>query len=217
LIRQLKGVQKWRREETRHGKRAEGGVTQKPGDWPKVMRPQLIIRNHAQLSCAPPLCLAENVSARRPAARRHQLTGGIAHDFNKLLKMLDRRVDPARRQRLMSVMQQAAQSAAGLTRKLLVFSRRQDLNPEAVDIAYQIGGMREVLDRSLRGDVHVRFHFPETLWPVEVDRSELELVVLNLAVNARDAMPQGALSPSRRRMHPASMMAIWWGTMCACR
>ena len=51
--------------------------------------------------------------------------------------------------------------------------------------------MRELLDRSLRGDVHVEFDFPEGLWPVEVDPGELELVVLNLAVNARDAMPNG--------------------------
>jgi CheY-like chemotaxis protein len=55
----------------------------------------------------------------------------------------------------------------------------------------QIGGMRELLDRSLRGDVHVEFDFPEGLWPVEVDPGELELVILNLAVNARDAMPNG--------------------------
>jgi signal transduction histidine kinase len=60
-----------------------------------------------------------------------------------------------------------------------------------VDIARQIGGMRELLDRSLRGDVHVTFDFADDLWPIEVDPGELELVVLNLAVNARDAMPNG--------------------------
>jgi CheY-like chemotaxis protein len=60
-----------------------------------------------------------------------------------------------------------------------------------VDVARQIGGMRELLDRSLRGDVQVEFAFAEDLWPVEVDPGELELVVLNLAVNARDAMPNG--------------------------
>ncbi|MBV9198517.1 MAG: response regulator, partial [Alphaproteobacteria bacterium] len=127
-----------------------------------------------------------------------QLTGGVAHDFNNLLMvisggldMLDRQTDPARRRRLMDGMVQAAQRGASLTRQLLAFSRRQTLRPEPVDVAAQMGGMRELLDRSLRGDVHVEFDFPETLWPVEVDPGELELVILNLAVNARDAMPNG--------------------------
>jgi signal transduction histidine kinase/CheY-like chemotaxis protein len=127
-----------------------------------------------------------------------QLTGGVAHDFNNLLMvisggldMLDRQTDPARRRRLMDGMIKAAQRGASLTRQLLAFSRRQPLRPEAVDVAQQIGGMREILDRSLRGDVHVEFEFPDQLWPVEVDPGELELVILNLAVNARDAMPDG--------------------------
>jgi len=127
-----------------------------------------------------------------------QLTGGVAHDFNNLLMvisggldMLDRQTDPNRRRRLMEGMIQAAQRGASLTRQLLAFSRRQTLRPEPVDVAMQIGGMRELLDRSLRGDVHVEFDFPDQLWPVEVDPGELELVILNLAVNARDAMPNG--------------------------
>jgi len=127
-----------------------------------------------------------------------QLTGGVAHDFNNLLmvisgglEMLDRQKDPARRRRLMDGMMQAAQRGAGLTRQLLAFSRRQKLHPEPLDVADQIGGMRELLDRSLRGDVHVEFDFPHELWPIEVDPGELELVILNLAVNARDAMPNG--------------------------
>jgi len=127
-----------------------------------------------------------------------QLTGGVAHDFNNLLmvisgglEMLERQPDPARRRRLMDGMHQAAQRGAGLTRQLLTFARRQELKPEPLAIARQIGGMRELLDRSLRGDVQVDFQFAEDLWPVEVDPSELQLVVLNLAVNARDAMPNG--------------------------
>ncbi|MCJ9705065.1 MULTISPECIES: ATP-binding protein [unclassified Bradyrhizobium] len=127
-----------------------------------------------------------------------QLTGGVAHDFNNLLMvisggldMLDRQTDPNRRRRLMEGMVQAAQRGASLTRQLLAFSRRQKLRPQPVDVAAQIGGMRELLDRSLRGDVHVEFDFPDSLWPVEVDPGELELVMLNLAVNARDAMPNG--------------------------
>lgn len=127
-----------------------------------------------------------------------QLTGGVAHDFNNLLmvisgglEMLDRQTDPARKKRLMDGMRQAAARGSGLTRQLLAFSRRQKLEPQTVDLERQIGGMRELLDRSLRGDVEVAFDFAAGLWPVEVDASELELVVLNLAVNARDAMPNG--------------------------
>jgi signal transduction histidine kinase/CheY-like chemotaxis protein len=127
-----------------------------------------------------------------------QLTGGVAHDFNNLLMvisggldMLERQASPARRELLLQGMRQAALRGAGLTRQLLAFSRRQELKPEPVDVARQIGGMRELLDRSLRGDVHVTFEFTPDLWPVEVDPGELELVVLNLAVNARDAMPNG--------------------------
>jgi len=129
-----------------------------------------------------------------------QLTGGIAHDFNNLLmvisgglEMVERQTDPARRQRLMDGMRQAAQRGAGLTKQLLAFSRRQELKPEPVDLKRQIGGMQELLDRTLRGDVQVDFEFEDDLWPVAVDPGELELVILNLAVNARDAMPNGGI------------------------
>lgn len=127
-----------------------------------------------------------------------QLTGGIAHDFNNLLtvisgglEMLRRNKDPKRRDRLMDGMQQAAQRGATLTKQLLAFSRRQELKPEPIDVAHQIGGMRELLNRSLRGDVV--FEFADDLWAVEVDAGELEFVVLNLTVNARDAMPNGGI------------------------
>jgi signal transduction histidine kinase/ActR/RegA family two-component response regulator len=127
-----------------------------------------------------------------------RLTGGIAHDFNNILmvlsgglEMLDRLTDPPKRQRLMEGMLHAARRGAGLTRQLLSFSRRQQLTPTVLNIAQQIGGMRDLLDRSLRGDLHVEVDFPDALWPVEADPGELELVVLNLAVNARDAMPNG--------------------------
>ena len=86
-------------------------------------------------------------------------------------------------------MRQAAQRGSALTKQLLAFSRRQALKPEPLNVARQIGKMRDLLDRSLRGDVHVSFEFPNDLWTVEVDAGELELVVLNLAVERarRDA------------------------------
>jgi signal transduction histidine kinase/ActR/RegA family two-component response regulator len=129
-----------------------------------------------------------------------QLTGGVAHDFNNLLQVISgglqimgRPGDPAGRERVFTAMKQAVERGAGLCRQLLAFARRQPLRPEAVDLKRLIVGMRELLDRSLRGDVQFRCEFAERLWPVEVDPGELELVILNLAVNARDAMPAGGI------------------------
>ena len=129
-----------------------------------------------------------------------QLTGGVAHDFNNLLMviaagldMLERRSNSDDRRRITEAMRQATQRGAKLTRQLLTFSRTEQLKPEVIDLADQIGSMRELLDRSLGGEVNVQLEFSEELWPVEVDPGELELAVLNLAVNARDAMPKGGI------------------------
>jgi signal transduction histidine kinase/ActR/RegA family two-component response regulator len=138
-----------------------------------------------------------------------QLTGGVAHDFNNLLMviaggldMLESAIDPARRARVLAGMRQAAQRGASLTRQLLAFSRRQPLAPEPVDLARQIGDMSELLHRSLRGDVEVELDFEPGLWPTAVDPGELELVILNLAVNARDAMAEGGTITIRARNAP---------------
>ncbi len=127
-----------------------------------------------------------------------QLTGGVAHDFNNLLtvisgglQMLERSRDPARTQRLMDGMHQAVERGAGLTRQLLAFSRRQSLRPEPIALPPMVEKMRDLLDRSLRGDIRVETGFPDGLWPVEADPGELQLALLNLCVNARDAMPIG--------------------------
>lgn len=129
-----------------------------------------------------------------------QLTGGVAHDFNNLLmvisgglSLLERPIEPERRQRILSQMRQAAERGASLSRQLLTFARRQPLNPQPVDLGRQVEGMRELLDRALRGDVHVKTEFSEDLWPIKVDPAELELMILNLCVNARDAMPNGGV------------------------
>ena len=126
-----------------------------------------------------------------------QLTGGIAHDFNNLLMVISGGLDmlpkasPDKRERLTSGMRNAVDRGAGLCRQLLSFSRRKALAVEVVDVEEQITGMSALLDRTLRGDVDVETRFTEELWPVEVDPAELELVLLNLCVNARDAMPDG--------------------------
>jgi PAS domain S-box-containing protein len=129
-----------------------------------------------------------------------QLTGGVAHDFNNLLmviagglSLLERPGDAQRRLRVIAQMRQATERGASLSRRLLAFSRRQPLNPEPVDLHRQIDGMRELLDRTLRGDVEVRTELADDLWPIKVDPAEWELVVLNLCVNARDAMPDGGV------------------------
>jgi PAS domain S-box-containing protein len=127
-----------------------------------------------------------------------QLTGGVAHDFNNLLQVISgglqivgRQGDPARREQIVRTMKQAIERGAGLCRQLLAFSRRQTLKAEPVDLRQLIAGMQELLQGSLRADVHVHCDFSEQLWPVEVDCGEFELVILNLALNARDAMPKG--------------------------
>ena len=138
-----------------------------------------------------------------------QLTGGVAHDFNNLLMVISGGLEvmdslaPARREKVIAGMRHAVEKGAGLSRQLLAFSRRQPMRPEPLDLAYKIGGMREMLDRSLRGDVHVEVDFASGLWPVEVDPGQLELVVLNLAVNARDAMPGGGTIRIGARNAPA--------------
>jgi signal transduction histidine kinase/CheY-like chemotaxis protein len=125
-----------------------------------------------------------------------QLTGGIAHDFNNLLmvitaglNMIEKR--PARSAEVIDAMQKAAARGARLTHQLLAFSRRQALKPQAIDLYHYLDEMSELLDRSLRGDVHVETQLADNLWPITADPAELQLVILNLAVNARDAMPNG--------------------------
>jgi PAS domain S-box-containing protein len=127
-----------------------------------------------------------------------QLTGGVAHDFNNLLavvtagiSLLARTEDPARREKLLASIAQAAQRGADLTRRLLTFARRQALRPEPVALGPWLGEIEVLLSRSLRADITVRIDAPEKLWPVLADPSEMELALTNLALNAQDAMPRG--------------------------
>ena len=128
-----------------------------------------------------------------------QLTGGVAHDFNNLLmavlgslNLLEKRLpeDP-RSHRLLQNAVQGAQRGAALTQRLLAFSRRQELKPEAVDIPGLVSGMKELLERALGRGVDLQTQFEGGLPPVLVDANQLELALLNVALNARDAMPAG--------------------------
>jgi PAS domain S-box-containing protein len=127
-----------------------------------------------------------------------RLTGGVAHDFNNLLavfanglQLLQRNVSSEQRERVYAAMRRAVARGTGLTHQLLAFTRRQAINPESVDLAAHLRGMRDILERSVSGDIRVEMKFEIDLWPVEIDVGEFELAMLNLFANARDAMPGG--------------------------
>lgn len=128
-----------------------------------------------------------------------QLTGGIAHDFNNLLmaimgslEILRKRMpdDPALRPLLDNALQGAERGAA-LTSRMLAFSRRQELNMRPVDVPSLVAGMMDFLERSLRSTMRIETHFPPDLPHVLTDGVQLETALLNLVVNARDAMSEG--------------------------
>lgn len=129
-----------------------------------------------------------------------QLTGGIAHDFNNLLtavlgslELLARRLHPAepRIARLLDTAIRGAQRGAGLTQRLLAFGRRQPLRPAPVDVLALVQGMSDLLRTSLGASIESTMRFATGLPAAHVDPSQLELALLNLVVNARDAMPSG--------------------------
>jgi PAS domain S-box-containing protein len=128
-----------------------------------------------------------------------QLTGGIAHDFNNLLTAILGSLEIARKRvdedasmtRLLDNAIGAAQRGAALTQRMLAFARRQELHLEAVDIPALVRGMTELLERSLGPSVMIETRFPLNLPWVSADSNQLEMALLNLAVNARDAMSEG--------------------------
>ncbi|MDB5438317.1 MAG: histidine kinase, partial [Caulobacteraceae bacterium] len=129
-----------------------------------------------------------------------QLTGGVAHDFNNLLTVIIGGLDTIKRskpgdeiriKRAADMALQGAQRAAGLTNRLLAFSRRQPLKPEPTDLNIVMRNMTELLHRTLGEAVELEGILAPRLWSVEVDPNQLESAILNLALNARDAMPEG--------------------------
>ncbi|WP_236024756.1 ATP-binding protein [Arenibaculum pallidiluteum] len=127
-----------------------------------------------------------------------QLSGGVAHDFNNLLqamsaclRMIERRSPAPEIAPLIEAGRQAVDRGAKLTQQLMAFARRQALRPEPVDVAEVLLGMSELLSRALRADIRFEVDLERGLWPIEVDPTQFELAVINLAVNARDAMPEG--------------------------
>ena len=133
-----------------------------------------------------------------------QLTGGIAHDFNNLLTIILGNLEMGKRQlldwkdaehaklaRRIDSAIQGATRAATLTKRLLAFSRQQTLNPTVIDVNRLLSGLADFLQRSIGEDISLEIVGGAGVWPIEADQTELEAAILNLAVNARDAMPEG--------------------------
>ncbi len=161
-----------------------------------------------------------------------QLTGGLAHDFNNLLtavtgglELLAVRVAKGEYDKLdryVAMAQTGANRAAALTQRLLAFSRRQTLAPTPIDADRLIAGMAEIIDRTLGPEIEVKIATTTGLWPVLVDAPQLENALLNLCINARDAMPDGgrltiatenrwldAQAAARQELHEGDYVALY--------
>jgi len=153
-----------------------------------------------------------------------QLTGGIAHDFNNMLtgiigslELLRRRVSRGKLDDLDSLIDlgvTSANRAAGLTHRLLAFSRRQSLDSKPVEINQLVTSMGELLQRSINESIALDMRFSDPLWTAEADRNQLESALLNLVINARDAMPNGGnLTVETSNRHLDSVFTAAYGTL----
>ena len=127
-----------------------------------------------------------------------RLTGGIAHDFNNLLQTISVTMEIVLRQAVNPAVIAAAEagkravhSAVKLTGQLMTFGRTQAASRETIDLRDQVAQLEDLIERALRGNIELSLRFAEDLWPVTVDPVQLELALLNAALNSRDAMPQG--------------------------
>ena len=162
-----------------------------------VVRPAIALASQ-------PLVLEETQRQRAHAQRMDalgQLTGGVAHDFNNLLMIVSGHIpalknavaDDPKLSRAANAIAHAAKRGETLTRQLLTFSRRQTINPAVVQLADRIGAARPILESFVGSAVRVRIAIGAGIWAVKVDDSEFELALVNLAINARDAMPKGGV------------------------
>jgi len=164
-------------------------------------RAEALVRANAELKVQ----IGERAKAEDQLRQAHkmqalgQLTGGIAHDFNNLLTVIQGSADMLRRPgiaedkriRFAEAVVEASDKAAALTGKLLAFARRQPLQPEVIEVNDLVRGMTDLLDRALGERIAVTTDLAESACTVEADRAQLESALLNIAVNARDAMPEG--------------------------
>jgi signal transduction histidine kinase len=148
-----------------------------------------------------------------------QLTGGVAHDFNNLLMAVlgnldllrKHLADDAKARRLIDGAIQGAERGATLTKRMLAFARRQELKPETVEVPSLVHSMVEMLGRSLGPGIQISTEFEPALPPTRADPNQLELALLNLALNARDAMPLGGrltISAHRERVGPGDVPGL---------
>jgi PAS domain S-box-containing protein len=146
------------------------------------------------------------------------LTGGIAHDFNNLLMIVSGQAQLMRLRprdpkdvRSLDAIEQAASHGANLTRQLLTFARLQTLNRMTIDLHEQLSSVHDLLAGSVGGSVKLEMDIAADVWPVETDPGELQLALVNIAVNARDAMPDGGTLNIRVRnivLHEAGPMPL---------
>ena len=128
-----------------------------------------------------------------------KLTGGIAHDFNNLLaavigglSLIERRAELGEeQQRVLGMTKRAAEQGSELVRRLLAFARRQQLEPRPIDLAALRDAVSDLLTHTLGGLVKLEWQIEDGIWPVFADQAQLELALVNLLINARDAMPAG--------------------------
>jgi signal transduction histidine kinase len=142
--------------------------------------------------------LAEELHQARKMEAIGQLTAGVAHDFNNLLaailgnlEMLESRTDENASLKLLRNAVQSVQRGERLTHQLLAFARKQTLLPKAVDLNQIVADMSNLLQTSIGTTIRLEMRTKPGLWPALVDPNQIELVLLNLAINARDAMPRG--------------------------
>ena len=155
-----------------------------------------------------------------------QLTGGIAHDFNNLLTpiianldLLQKRTDNLRDRRLIDLALKSADSAQILVQRLLAFARRQALQPARVEVAALVEGLADMIARTLGPRIRIALQLSPDLEPVLADPNQLEMAILNLSVNARDAMPLGGALAIRPRTtsSKASRTGCRRALTCGCR
>ncbi len=190
------------------GRRLEYRVRHKSGEWRMLESTASAVRNVAG-AVEKLVIVNRDITERRELEQQlvlsqrleavGKLSGGIAHDFNNLLgviigysEALQQSIGPENPLReAIDEIQKAGQRAATLTQQLLAFSRKQVLAPKILDLNSIVEDMQKMLRRLIGEDVELKFNMPVDLGRVKADRSQLEQVILNLAVNARDAMPHG--------------------------